>query len=63
MKNVTLIYPSRDQMAGTIWDFRHLLGLIKDKSRVIAISTLSKPAIRLSRKCHTAQAYCRLIVP
>ena len=40
MKNVTLIYPSRDQMAGTIWDFRHLLGLIKDKSRVIAISTL-----------------------
>ena len=40
MKNVTLIYPSRDQMAGTIWDFRHLCRLMRDKVRLIGLSTL-----------------------
>lgn len=40
MKNVTLIYPSHDQMAGTIWDFRHLLRLMKEKALVIVLSTL-----------------------
>jgi capsular exopolysaccharide synthesis family protein len=39
MKNVTLIYPTRDQMAGTLWDFRHLLRLMKEKAGVIALST------------------------
>ena len=40
MKNVTLIYPSRDEMSGTIWDFRHLCRLIKEKARVIILSML-----------------------
>ena len=40
MKNVTLIYPSRDQMAGTIWDFRHLCRLMRAKIRLIALSIL-----------------------
>jgi capsular exopolysaccharide synthesis family protein len=40
MKNVTLIYPSRDQMAGTVWDFSHLLRLLKEKARVIVLMTL-----------------------
>ena len=40
MKNVTLIYPSNDQMAGTIWDFHHLFRLMKERARVIVLSTL-----------------------
>jgi capsular exopolysaccharide synthesis family protein len=40
MKNVTLIYPSHDQLAGTIWDFRHLFQLIREKAAVIILSTL-----------------------
>jgi capsular exopolysaccharide synthesis family protein len=40
MKNVTLIYPSHDQMAGTIWDFHHLFRLMKQRARVIVLSTL-----------------------
>ena len=40
MKNVALIYPSRDQMAGTIWDFRHLCRLMQEKVRLIVLSTV-----------------------
>ena len=40
MKNVTLIYPSRDQMAGTIWDFRNLCRLIKERASIIVLSTV-----------------------
>jgi len=39
MKNVTLIYPTRDQMSGTIWDFRHLLRLLREKAGIIVLST------------------------
>jgi capsular exopolysaccharide synthesis family protein len=57
MKNVTLIYPSRDQMAGTIWDFTHLLGLIKEKSRVIALSTVVCVALAAAYLSFAARIY------
>ncbi|HEX4086687.1 MAG TPA: polysaccharide biosynthesis tyrosine autokinase [Chthoniobacteraceae bacterium] len=41
MKNVTLVYPSRDQMTGTIWDFRHLCALIRQKARIIILSVFA----------------------
>jgi capsular exopolysaccharide synthesis family protein len=39
MKNVTLIYPTRDQMSGSLWDFRQLLRLMQEKALVIVLST------------------------
>jgi capsular exopolysaccharide synthesis family protein len=48
MQNVTLIYPSRDRMSGTIWDFRHLCRLMKERAYIIILSTLVCMAVAIA---------------
>jgi len=57
MNNVTLIYPTRDQMAGTIWDFRHLMRLMRDKARVIVLSTFVCIALAIVYLCVAPRIY------
>jgi len=57
MRNVTLIYPTRDQMAGTIWDFRQLFRLMKEKALVIILSTAVCVALAVIYLCVATRIY------
>jgi capsular exopolysaccharide synthesis family protein len=39
MKSVTLVYPSRDKVEGTTWDLPHIIGVLIENGRIIALST------------------------
>jgi succinoglycan biosynthesis transport protein ExoP len=57
MNNVTLIYPTRDQMAGTIWDFRHLMRLMRDKAPILVLSTFVCIALAIVYLCFAPRIY------
>jgi capsular exopolysaccharide synthesis family protein len=57
MNNPTRIYPSKEPMSGTIWDFRHLCRLIKNKSRIILLSTLVCLSLAAAYLCTATRIY------